>query len=108
MEYRDLNHAEIASIVSFAITFNCEKARRLFIEKFDKEPPSARTLLEWKNRFLETLLFLPRNHTSDQSDKRISSEKRAEWSKHLVMIHIPRREKLLNNVPYRYLLLTEF
>ena len=59
MEYRDLNHAEIASIVSFVITctFNCEKARRLFIENFDKEPPPARTLLEWKSRFLKILSY---------------------------------------------------
>lgn len=78
MEYRDLNSTEIASIVSFAITFDCEKARRLFSEKFDKDPPPARTLLDWKKRFLETLTVLPRGHTSDQSDKRLSSEKRAE------------------------------
>lgn len=78
MEYRDLNYAEIASVVSFAITFDCEKARRIFIEKFNKEPPPARTLLDWKKRFLETLTVLPRSHASDQSEKKIPNEKKNE------------------------------
>ena len=61
MEYRDFDTREIATIVSFAITFNCEEARRMFLEKFGKDPPPARTLRDWKTRFLDTLSVIPRN-----------------------------------------------
>ena len=60
MEFRDFTNCEIASIVSFAITFNCEEARRLILERFGKEPPPVRTLRDWKARFLETLTAMPR------------------------------------------------
>ena len=42
---------EIATIVSYSVTFNCEEARRLFVEKFNKDPPPARTLRAWKSLF---------------------------------------------------------
>ena len=37
MENRDFNNCEIASIVSFAIAFNGEEARKLFLKQFGKE-----------------------------------------------------------------------
>ena len=55
MEYKDLTNVEIATIVVHSITFNCEKARRMFQEENDKEPPPARTLRHWNDRFMETL-----------------------------------------------------
>ena len=78
MEYRDLSNKEIASVVAFAITYDCEKARRMFSEKFDKEPPPARTLLHWKNRYLETLSVGPRERKGDHSRRRVSDVKRTE------------------------------
>lgn len=39
---------------SWAISFNCEESARQFREKFNKEPPSSRTILYWKNKLLET------------------------------------------------------
>ena len=73
-----MNNIEIATAVSLSIAFDCEKARHMFIEKFNKEPPPARTLLDWKKHFLETLSVWPRPHASDQSSKRLSSVKRDE------------------------------
>ena len=78
MEYKDLTKAEIASVVSFFVTFNCEEARRLFIEKFNKEPPPALTLRDWRSRFMETLFGFPRSHAGDQSNRRLSGEKKNE------------------------------
>jgi len=78
MVYRDLSNKEIASVVAFAITYDCEKARRMFSEKFDKEPPPARTLLHWKNRYLETLSVGPRERKGDHSRRRVSDVKRTE------------------------------
>ena len=54
MEYKDLTNVEIATIVAYSITFDCEKARRMWQEEFDKELPPARTLRHWKDRFIET------------------------------------------------------
>lgn len=78
MEYKDLTTAEIATVVSFSITYNCEKARRLFTEQFNKEPPPARTLRDWKTRFMETLSVLPRSHAGDKTNYRLSDEKKNE------------------------------
>ena len=78
MEYRNLNNTEIASIVSFSVTFNCEEARRMFFEKFGKEPPPARTLRDWKARFLDTLTILPRKPVGDHQQRRLSTEKKED------------------------------
>ena len=78
MEYRDLTNSEIATIVSFAVTFNCEEARRMFTEKFQKEPPPARTLRDWKARFLETLSIIPKKPIGDHRERRLSNEQREE------------------------------
>ena len=48
MDYKILIIEEVTTIVSFAIIFDCEKARRHFVETFQKEAPPARTLLDWK------------------------------------------------------------
>ena len=69
---------EIATIVSYSVTFNCEEARRLFVEKFNKDPPPARTLRAWKSRFLETLSVFPRSHAGDQSTRQLPEEKKQE------------------------------
>ena len=61
MGYHDFTNCKIALIVSFAITFNCEEGRRLFLEQFEKEPPPVRTLRDWKARFLEILTVMPLN-----------------------------------------------
>ena len=76
MEYKNLTTTEIATVVSFSISYNCEKARRLFFEQFNKEPPPARTLRDWKSRFMETLSVLPRSHAGDKTNCRLSDEKR--------------------------------
>ena len=55
-----------------------EKARRMFEDNFNKQPPPARTLRDWKTRFLETLSITPRPPSGDQSDRRVSNEKREE------------------------------
>ena len=78
MNYRDFTNVEIATIVSYSVTYDCEKARRMFEDNFNKQPPPARTLRDWKTRFLETLSIAPRPSISKQSDKRISDEKREE------------------------------
>ena len=78
MEYRDFTNCEIVSIVSFAITFNCEEARRLFLERFGKEPPPVRTLRDWKARFLETLTVMLRKPVGDHRNRRLCSEKKEE------------------------------
>ena len=54
MNYRDFTKVEIATIVSYSVTYDWEKARRMFEDNFNKEPPPARTLRDWKTRFLET------------------------------------------------------
>ena len=76
MEYRDYDNEEIATIVSFSIAFNCEEARRLFKDKFKKDPPPVRTLRDWKLRFLQTLNVAPRKPIGDHSQRRVSDEKR--------------------------------
>ena len=76
MEYRDFTNCEIASIVSFAITFNCEEATRLFLERFGKEPPPVRALRDLKARFLETLTVMPRKPVGNHGNRKISTEKR--------------------------------
>ena len=78
MEYKKLTTTEIAPVVSFSISYNCEKARRLFFEQFNKEPPPARTLRDWKSRFMETLSVLPRSHAGDKTNCRLSDEKKNE------------------------------
>ena len=80
MEYKDFTNVEVATIVAHSITFNCEKAQRMFQEENDKEPLPARTLGHWKDRFMETLpLSLhPRSHAGDQSNRRVSDEKKDE------------------------------
>ena len=76
MDYRDFDAREIATIVSFAITFNCEEARIMFSEKFGKDPPPARTLRDWKARFLESLSVIPRKPVCDHADRRLSTEEK--------------------------------
>ena len=78
MECRDFTNCEIASVVSFAITFNCEEARRRFLERFGKEPSPVRTLCDWKARFLETLTVMPRKPVEDHGNRRLSTEKKEE------------------------------
>ena len=78
MNYRDFTNCEIATIVSYSVTYDCEKARRMFEDNFNKQPPPARTLRDWKTRFLETLSITPRPPSGDQSDRRVSNEKREE------------------------------
>lgn len=39
-----------------------------------KTPPPARTLLDWKKRFLETLSVIPRKPVGDHSARRVSDE----------------------------------
>ena len=78
MEYKDFTNVEVATIVAHSITFNCEKARRMFQEENDKEPLPARTLGHWKDRFMETLSLHPRSHAGDQSNRRVSDEKKDE------------------------------
>lgn len=73
MDYRNLNNVEIATSVSLSIAFDCETPRRIFTEKFNREPPPARTLFDWKKRFLETLSALTRSRANDQSSKRLSN-----------------------------------
>jgi transposase len=41
-------------LTSWAITFTCEESLRLFREKYGRDPPSSRTVLNWKNKLLET------------------------------------------------------
>ena len=53
------------SIVSFAITFNWEEARRLFHEQVGKEPLPVHPLHDWKARFLETLTVMPHTPVED-------------------------------------------
>lgn len=60
MENKDLTNVEIATIVAYSITFDCEKARRMWQEEYDNESPPAPTLRHWKNRFMETLSLHPR------------------------------------------------
>ena len=100
MAYKDLTKAEIATVVSFSVTFNCEEARRLFIEKFNKEPPPARTLRDWKSRFMETLSVFPRSHAGDQSNRRLSKEKRTKYLNYSRMNHVLHSVKHLDNVAY--------
>ena len=76
--FTDLTTAEIATVVSFWITYNCEKARSLFIEQFNEKPPPARTLRDWKTRFMENLSVLPRSHAGDKTNYRLSEEKKNE------------------------------
>jgi hypothetical protein len=77
MDYKDLTNEEIATVVAFSVAFNCEEARRMFTSKFNKDPPPARTLRDWKERFMSTLSVLPRPRIGDHSDRRLSDEKRA-------------------------------
>ena len=76
MEYRNFTNCKIASIVSFAITFNCEEARRMFLEQFGKEPPPVCTFRDWKARFLETLTTMPCQLVGDHRNRRLSTEKK--------------------------------
>lgn len=78
MNYRDFTHVEIATIVSYSVTYDCEKARRMFEENFNKQPPPARTLRDWKTRFLETLTVIPRPPSGHHNERRVSDEKRGE------------------------------
>jgi len=41
-------------LTSWAITFTCEESVRMFREKYGRVPPSSRTVLNWKNKLLET------------------------------------------------------
>ena len=41
-------------LCSWATVFNCEDSRRLFHDRYEIEAPSARTILFWKNKLLET------------------------------------------------------
>ena len=97
MEYKDLTNVEIATIVAHSITFNCEKARRMFQEENDKEPPPARTLRHWKDRFMETLSLHPRSHAGDLCSRRVSDEKKTKSSLRLLMNQLHQNVKLRNN-----------
>ena len=78
MDYEGYENHEIATVVSYAITFeNCEEARRQFQKKFNKDAPPVRTIREWRKRFLETLSIIPSSKGGvKQSDRRLSEEKR--------------------------------
>ena len=78
MNYKGLTNQEISYVVSLAVVFDCEKARRMFEDKYNKEPPPARTLRHWKSRFTETLSVLPRPSGSEQKEARLSDEIREE------------------------------
>lgn len=41
-------------LASWAIVFNCERSVREFADKYEKVPPSARTVLYWKNKLMKT------------------------------------------------------
>ena len=84
MEYRDFTKSEIATIVSFAITFNCEEARRLFLKRFGKESPPVRTFRDCKARFLETLTVVP---VEDHGNRRLFTEKK-KFFQRSDMIHL--------------------
>ena len=73
MEYRDFTHCKIASIVSFAITFDCEGARRLFLERFGKEPLPVRTFV---TSFLKILTVMPPKPVGGHGNRRLSTEKK--------------------------------
>lgn len=70
--YSGFTYLEISELVSNAICCDCEKSLRKFTEKHGKAGPPARTLLNWKVRFQETLTVLPkqkRNRSSDTVDR---------------------------------------
>ena len=74
MNYRDCTNAEIATIVSYSVTYDCEKARWMFEDNFNKQPPPARTLRDWKTRFLETLSIIPRPPIANHNERSIGRE----------------------------------
>lgn len=41
-------------MTSWAIAFNCEESVRMYREKYGRDPPSARTVHNWKKKLLET------------------------------------------------------
>lgn len=76
MNYPGYSNEEIGKIVAYAIASDCEKGRRRFEAEFHKEAPPARTVRDWKTRFLETLSVIPRSSGHKQQSNRISDEKR--------------------------------
>ena len=76
LKYRDLTNTEIAKLEAYSVTFDCEKAKHMFEEEFNKESPPSRTLRDWKKRYLETLSILPRSHAGDQTPNKIPDEKK--------------------------------
>ena len=84
MEYEGYENPEIATVVSYVVTFeNCEEARRQFQQKFSKAAPPVRTIRDWRKRFLETLSVIPSSRGgAKQSDHRLSEEKRQEIVDH--------------------------
>ena len=78
INYQDYTNEEISFVTSASVIFNCEKARRMFNERFHRDAPPARTILNWKNRLNETLSILPREQSRDHANQRISGDKREE------------------------------
>ena len=51
--YKDFSNEQIAKIVAYAVSSDCEKAKRRFMEEFGIEAPPARTILHWKKDILK-------------------------------------------------------
>ena len=60
LNYCEYSNEQIAKVVAYAVSQDCEKARRRFQDEYNMEPPPVRTIRNWKARFLETLSILPR------------------------------------------------
>lgn len=46
----------------------------MFLEKFGKDTPPARTIRDWKKRFFDTLSVIPRKPVGDHANRRLSAE----------------------------------
>ena len=78
LNYKDFSNEEIASVVGYAISDDCEKACRRFEEEFGKEAPPSRTVRDWKKRFLTNLSILPRSHGGNQDNRKLPNDLKQE------------------------------